>query len=227
MTIEKKYCFDNRLHRSVLTLASRLLKEDSDFPDSTVTSIYFDTDDDMLLGQKVNSEYLKTKIRLRWYDRTPESSDDNATVYLEKKTKRGILRDKSRRLLPASDPHVANWLSGGEKPIPGELLSGWPGADTNSWKPRLAVRYSRRRFSTRDGKTRVNVDWNITTWPIGRPLSVPKTRLTLGRGVIEVKDPSFAVDDHVATVIRTAAATREAFSKYLECYLNTQASRRR
>ena len=37
------------------------------YPPARVVTVYFDTPDLALLGEKIDSDYLKTKVRVRWY----------------------------------------------------------------------------------------------------------------------------------------------------------------
>ena len=43
---------------------------DDEFPGNIVHSVYFDTPDLASYAEKANGDYLKTKLRLRWYARS-------------------------------------------------------------------------------------------------------------------------------------------------------------
>lgn len=64
---ELKYVFPNRRAVSILNWLKARCRSDSDYPAAVVSSIYYDTVDWRSLAEKNNSDYLKTKIRLRWY----------------------------------------------------------------------------------------------------------------------------------------------------------------
>ena len=44
-----------------------LCRRDPQYPAALVWTIYYDTSAMMSLGEKLNSDYLKRKIRVRWY----------------------------------------------------------------------------------------------------------------------------------------------------------------
>ena len=45
----------------------RCCRRDPEFPAAVVWTIYYDTPALLSLGEKINSDYLKRKIRVRWY----------------------------------------------------------------------------------------------------------------------------------------------------------------
>ena len=83
-------------------IAARLLgmlcKPDGRYPDADVWTIYYDSPGFDSLDEKLNSDYLKTKIRVRWY--TPPGGPAEGPVFLEAKQRVGNRRDKVRVLLP-------------------------------------------------------------------------------------------------------------------------------
>ncbi|MFT5114207.1 MAG: hypothetical protein ACI8P9_003541 [Parasphingorhabdus sp.] len=218
MTIEKKYTFDNRLHQSALNLAHRLMIPNSDYAESIVNSVYFDTRNREFLAEKENSDYLKCKIRLRWYD-TDSNSTQGPRYFLEVKRKNGVRRDKARidvtehfftnsvrRSLPLNLDQVNNLLR--------EHVDG----NFPKLMPLLLIRYNRRRFHTNLDHERVNVDWNISAqgFPV-RHNSRSSTQV-LPSGVIEAKGSHFDARGPVSTLIKATKARKNAFSKYLVGY---------
>ncbi len=83
-------------------IAARLLgtlcRPDSQYPDADVWTIYYDSPGFDSLDEKLNSDYLKTKIRVRWY--SPPGGTGEGPVFLEAKQRVGNRRDKVRVLLP-------------------------------------------------------------------------------------------------------------------------------
>ena len=65
-------------HRTALLEAvlRQICRPDPRYPAGIVTSIYYDTPRFHLLREKANSDYLKTKIRMRWYSDGGAPSDD-------------------------------------------------------------------------------------------------------------------------------------------------------
>ncbi len=45
----------------------RICRRDPEFPAAVVWTIYYDTPGLISLSEKINSDYLKRKIRVRWY----------------------------------------------------------------------------------------------------------------------------------------------------------------
>ena len=64
---EIKLVLPNRAARSLVRWLRSRCWPDPLYPAATVSSIYYDTPDWRLLREKVNSDFLKTKVRLRWY----------------------------------------------------------------------------------------------------------------------------------------------------------------
>ena len=64
-------------------------------PAYVVSSIYYDTRSWRSLGEKINSDFSKSKTRLRWYSDL-DTREPGDRVRLEVKRKRGGLRAKQR-----------------------------------------------------------------------------------------------------------------------------------
>src|SRR5215210_2479023 len=65
------------------------------FHDAIITSVYYDDPEWSLLGEKLNSDFLKRKLRLRWY-RTPGVPLSELPAFIEGKFKAGGRREKVR-----------------------------------------------------------------------------------------------------------------------------------
>ena len=197
-------------------LASRL-RRDPKHAGGWVVSVYYDTPDWRLLREKEDSDYLKTKVRVRWYE-----DDDGALLspdaFLEVKAKRGGARTKARlvtsepaatlQTLPLTDPRWA--------PLPDAarregLLLPTP------LTPVFAVRYRRRRFVDPLTRSRVAFDDAIHVGAT-HPGRVPGyRRVRLDRAVVEVKGDAHDLPDHL-TGLFSLGCRREAFSKYFACH---------
>ena len=71
---ETKFVISNLRIEPVLRWLEHTCLPDPSFPLGVISSIYYDTRDWDFMREKINSDYLKTKIRLRWYGSTAESS---------------------------------------------------------------------------------------------------------------------------------------------------------
>lgn len=101
---EIKYVAPTSRTQLTLRILEKTCDLDPKFPFGIVSSIYYDTQNWDFLREKRNSDYLKTKIRLRWYDQTPASNDADGRSYAEIKYRIGSKRMKIR--LPTQ-----NWSS--------------------------------------------------------------------------------------------------------------------
>lgn len=52
---------------AVAAFLAAYCRPDPEHPGGRVSTIYYDTPELCLLGEKTNSDFLKTKVRLRWY----------------------------------------------------------------------------------------------------------------------------------------------------------------
>ena len=74
---ELKFVGERWQEAAVLRWLTLVCRPDPAFPESTIFTVYYDTPALDCLGHKSNSDYLKTKVRLRWYrvaDRITDSA---------------------------------------------------------------------------------------------------------------------------------------------------------
>lgn len=192
------------------SLVATLCRADPRYPAAVVSTIYYDTPDLDLLSEKINSDYLKTKVRLRWY--TPNRGAPNA--FLEIKSRVGTLRHKVRVQtpmsgmiaadLPLDDPALLRVLEVARPlgiPLPAPL------------HPAVLLRYERHRFVEPVSGSRVSVDVDIEALR-GNPRIVGNAfSHRLPHGVIEIKGPGDDLPRVLAPLLRVGAR-RAAFSKY-------------
>ena len=69
---------------------------DPAFPVGIVCSIYFDSQDWAYLGERHNSDDLKTKVRLRWFEQGESDSAPPDRSFAEVKSRTGSRRTKIR-----------------------------------------------------------------------------------------------------------------------------------
>jgi len=81
-------------------------RNDPEFPRNIIASIYYDTRGWKFLREKVDSDYLKTKVRVRWYH-NPETLELEENAFIEVKSKTGAPRSKFR----LKSPFSGKWLS--------------------------------------------------------------------------------------------------------------------
>ncbi len=197
-------------------LAARL-RPDPRHPGGWVVSLYFDTPDWRFLDEKRNSDYLKTKVRLRWYeDDDRRSLGDHA--FLEVKGKIGGRREKLRESV-ALDPDLVSGAPLSEARVR-ELLVRLRsrGVDLPApLRPAFTIRYRRQRFLEPVCGARISLDDRIHV-PSVNPLQVPSARRPrLDRAVVESKGPGPDPPRSLAALVELGCQ-RQAFSKYGECH---------
>ena len=94
---ELKFVGERWRAKPLRRLLERLCRPDPAFPTGTVFTIYYDTPSLECLDEKRNSDYLKTKVRLRWYRVEGRPTD---SAFLEVKSRVGSRRDKLRLAVP-------------------------------------------------------------------------------------------------------------------------------
>ncbi|HEX7084839.1 MAG TPA: polyphosphate polymerase domain-containing protein [Vicinamibacterales bacterium] len=188
---------------------------DPRFPCGRVSSIYYDTPDFRSLREKLNSDYLKTKVRLRWYATLAGESTGHAM--LESKRRIGAQREKVRletelpgaRVagMPLDDPRLAE--------LPRRLWA--VGVMAPAMRPVLTVQYDRYRFVDRASGTRVSLDVAISCPATSRRVTIAPNPRPLDVSVLEVKGPTSTLPASLQP-LTGLGARRASFSKYFACF---------
>jgi len=194
--------------------AARLLlrgvaRPERPFAGGVVESIYFDDAELRSLGEKLASDYLKTKTRLRWYD-------GGGAVYLESKQRFGSRRRKLRAkvdldpealsrhgLAAAAGAPLARWAAALGVALPADLA------------PTLHLRYRRERFVAAGG-TRLCLDSAIEALAAPPALAARRGPARLADAVFEVKGSARELPRELAA-LDALGARRASFSKYSAC----------
>ena len=204
-----------RVHVARQRLES-LCRPDPEFPSALVWTIYYDTPALDSLGEKINSDYLKRKIRVRWY------SDLNGRVtgpaFVEAKRRVGTRRSKARERLPYPAEEIARWELQDARLLDFPLLLRPHGIlGQESWQPMMQIRYRRDRFVEPLTRSRVSLDSDITG-VAANPRFVSATDLSpLPVAVLEVK----GAEDELPPVLRSLLSLglhKRSFSKFLVVY---------
>lgn len=196
-------------------LLAALCRPDPRFAAAVVSTVYYDSPDLCLLAQKLNSDFLKTKVRLRWYSAISGDPGSGA-AFIEVKSRVGALRRKARaettlqgtRLaeVPLADPAFARALDVARRldgDLPARLL------------PAMMVRYERHRFVEPMSGARVSLDFGIQAPRANRALLGQGGPVRLAVSVVEIK----GAGDELPRALRPLAhlgARRASFSKYGE-----------
>ncbi len=176
-------------------------------------SIYFDTRDLRLLAEKAGSDYLKTKVRVRWY---PWSGSE-APSYLELKRRFGTRRHKIR----VETPYPAGRLA--DEPLASAELARLPRRLRSQGVPVpeillpvLVVRYHRRRWIDPTSGARISLDTAITAPRFSPGLGLTANPAPLPQAVLEVKSAAAYLPPRLAA-LTGLGLRRASFSKYAAC----------
>jgi hypothetical protein len=191
---------------------------DPQYPEGHVRSLYLDTPDLRYLTEKVDGDFLKTKIRLRWYA-ADERAPAAGPVWLEIKRRENLSRSKTR--IPFHDRATDLDQADPESIDVGRAihLVRDQGLDAPTWlRPALALSYSRSRWIDQGTGDRIALDRVIQpTWGLGRcrpPASVPELRTA----VVEFKGREPDVPRALRGVT-DFGGRRTSLSKYFSCYV--------
>lgn len=203
---EQKWLYPVHLAPAVQAFLGGVLRPDPAFPIGAVSSVYFDTPGLDSLAEKQASDYLKTKIRVRWYD-------GGGTAFWEIKRRIGSRREKLRGDLglPATtaaglDLDDPRWLA-----VPAELRrQGLPLVP--DLRPSIEVRYRRRRFVDPATGARVALDDGIRRGRTAARLGGPGVG-ELPWAVVEVKHPRADLGGPLFA-LAALGGRRVSFSKY-------------
>ncbi len=175
-----------------------------------------------MLDEKLNSFFLKTKVRLRWY-----SSASDATplpdTFLEIKKKVGSARTKKRMKMDfASDWVLSQALDRSAYLIINDLLRKNSLHLTNTVFPVFQLNYHRTRYIDPLTGARLSVDSDIHVSRVNRRMVTGTTLLPLKQGVFEYKEQTGFLPDWLHQVTVLGRCRKGAFSKYSECYAQIQ-----
>jgi hypothetical protein len=185
------------------------------YPPARVVTVYFDTPDLALLGEKVNSDYLKTKVRVRWY--APLTGRGRGVAFAEIKARTGNRREKTRVRLDLDAAELETWPMDDARwaAVTGVLIgAGLHGAA--GLAPTIKLTYTRRRFLDPRAAARVALDTDIVATAI-HPRLGGQAPAVLNVAVLEAKGPALELSPALAGAVQFGAR-RGAVSKYLECF---------
>ena len=212
-TIEQKFVFPLGETPRIREWLAYAAAPDPGHAHGFLHTVYFDSRDLRHYSEKRESDYLKTKLRLRWYVpvRTPDAAPPAA--FLEVKRKIGGVRRKPRTAVP-----VAACRAPFDAPALRSAVEAAPALDYHGNRPQVPVlhlRYERRRYVEAGTGARLSLDTHIgTRWVNDSVLATGALR-ELTVGVLEVKSPY----RHLPRSLEPLAPylRKTAFSKYAEC----------
>ena len=154
---EIKYIITLAQREEFLKLISEYIKPD-EYGESTVCSLYFDTDSFQLIRNSIEKPTYKEKLRLRSYS-TPKG-DSNVFLELKKKFK-GVVY-KRRQTLKYTD--AMHYIKNNKLPNDSQIMKeiDYTMARYNGIRPKMFIGYDRTAFySKKDHNLRITFDKNI------------------------------------------------------------------
>lgn len=163
---------------------------DPHYPLGVISSIYFDTPQLASYQEKVNGEFSKTKVRLRWYDPAEKEKEGKIPAFLEIKMKDGNKTHKERKKLLLSKEWLHQVVLTDEvlAQVAAENLYGLGVRNPDQLFPVLEVIYHRERFICTDTGARVNLDTQISVERSNHDLLPNAGPVNVGDVVVEIKD---------------------------------------
>lgn len=213
VAIEQKYTLPAILAEPALAFIAGQCRPHPRYPRGAISSIYFDTLDLRLLREKLNSDDVKTKVRLRWYE-----EDDDGTAFMEFKGKVGRRRFKTRIPLDwTSERCQGTPLNSVDYLALPALLAEHVPTIPSGLVPLLQVSFERRRYEDPLSGAAVVLDTKIRAQRAHPGRFAMPDRRPLAHVVIEIKSPRDE-PPRFLDPLRRLGARRTAFSKYLHCY---------
>lgn len=218
MEYEVKYTFDEWRTPYIAEQLRVYCTGDRQYKKNRIHSVYFDSSNWDLVADKASSDYLKTKMRVRWYS-DPENRMADSVRFLEVKNKIGTQRLKVRRQLPDSfndfdhcniSSEQISYLNRASREIAPELTEA-------QLEPALYVSYERERFFEGYSGSRLSLDSAITCQAISTSLNSCRFPHALEEAVLEVKGTKHSLPLALRTPF-SGLIKKAAFSKYYESY---------
>lgn len=214
---ELKYLLPSGRAGILRSALERRCRPDPRYPEGIVASIYYDSLRLHSLREKIDSDYLKTKIRVRWYE-DAATGEAVGEAFAEAKHRIGSRRNKFRRSLEVR----ASWLAK-QRLTRRELRAlplALPGGNLSLQQPLfplIVVRYRRLRYVEPYSGVRISLDMAIGPGAVNPLFAARRSERKLPVAVLEVKGKSRRLPANLRW-IRGLGCRRASFSKYNACF---------
>ncbi len=194
----------------------RICRPDPQFPAAFVWTIYYDTPALISLREKLNSDYLKRKIRVRWYSTL--HGDVTGPAFVEAKFRTGTRRSKVRQQLPFPAAEIAGMdLADRRLHMLPELLRRHGVLGHGAWQPLMLVRYRRDRYIEPASRSRISLDSDISAAAVNAAMIPTGDLSPLGVAVLEAKGAGDELPRALHGLLGLGIRKR-SFSKFLAVY---------
>jgi hypothetical protein len=181
-----------------------------------VVSLYYDTPSLSFYGQVCDGDFIKTKVRLRWYQTHFQPEQQSVTCYLEIKRKFGTRRHKQRQQLVLETRALSGDLF--SQPAILEAPNDVPEARATGHGqlvPILIVQYERFRFVDPGSGSRISLDTGIVCPGANAAYIADAAPAVLETDVLEVKGILDGLPGCLLPISRHLR--KRSFSKYATC----------
>jgi SPX domain protein involved in polyphosphate accumulation len=212
---ETKYIARNAHALKIRAWLDAKFQKDIDYPETIISSVYFDDYNMSYLNEKDESDHVKSKFRIRWYEdiKTKKASE---ICFLEFKHKIGEKRFKKRIKVPNtySDIDLESTLFGNAV----DDLRRFEGNILGHVYPSYTVSYTRHRYIVPGTNIRLCIDSNIHIKKNNKRL-IKKTfkRKYLDHCVFELKGETALLPGSL-NFIEQLGLKKDSFSKYEQCF---------
>jgi len=216
---ELKFTSESFCEMAIKSGLDKVCQSDLNFKENIICSIYFDTPDWCFAMEKASSDFLKTKVRLRWYRESSDGTNDSSPCFLEFKRKIGSKREKERIEMPFNSTDVFSQIQQQENIDLFEALikKHAPEMANRQVQPRFVVQYKRNRYFEPQSKTRISLDRQIQAYGVSNSTVFIQHAINLPELVLEVKGNC----EDLPLALRSiypGKLKKAAFSKYYESF---------
>ena len=215
--VERKFYMPPGRSDLAYAVLRQVCRNDPGYPAGRVTSLYFDTPDLDSYADSASGEWERHKVRLRWYDDAVDGAA--ATVFLERKTRRGLSATKHRRMFAVPAGRLRpDRLSEGviDRRALVDTLAEMGHHAAERLRPIVAVSYRRRRLVDMLSGVRVSLDSEIASTLIARDVGAGAFDVRLPGGVVEVKGTDMELPASLRRIGMLDTGWSR-FSKYCQC----------
>lgn len=214
---ENKYVIPNKNAQALLIALKAKCPLDQSYPEAIVSSVYFDSKNLGLLDEKVNSDFIKTKYRIRWYSDI-KTGIPFGNPFLEVKAKTGGRRSKRRIKLDInSRDFVKIPYESEEYNEYGNILKSMHRQHLGILRPNYVVSYKRVRFQVPCTQIRFCLDFDIHGKLANEMLNPYKNYNIINESVFEIKGEQEFLPEYMK-IIEKYGGIKDSFSKYFSCY---------
>jgi hypothetical protein len=215
-SIEQKFFFDALKKDLLLDWLEFHFVRDPEFYFSPILSVYYDTPSLSLYNEVRNGDYLKTKVRLRWYQREFSAGQQSVKCFLEIKQKFGARRRKRREPVTVDVQSLTGDLFSQPRILEApDALPEWHLLVRGILVPLLLVEYERFRFVDPYTGARISLDSGISCARANAAYLAGAVPVRLSSGVLEIKSARDTLPQRLQPMGRYLR--KQSFSKYASC----------